>query len=228
MENEQEIQEAARAIVFFTDSYTQNKKRKEKEQPESKSNPSLTEITANLQSLQYQTQMNMSCKQVIQIPNLLQSLIELTRFKLDTHFNKEKDLLELEVRHSSRRCLYLIQRFGDEQDQTELVNQGYGRVISFSYCTAGGIGEEHNKEINDGLLNIYNFLKTLHEGRNNNYQPSFQPLPLLARRSDEQKEEEGADEEIEAQMKNNGHYDSFKHEAIWAKVATLNRFIHDN
>ncbi|KAA6367965.1 MAG: hypothetical protein EZS28_036508 [Streblomastix strix] len=224
MENEQEIQETARAIVSFTDSYAQNKQRKENEQPDSKSNPSLTEITDNLQSLQYHIQMCKSCKYVIKIPNLLQSLIELTRFRIGTYFNKEKDLLELEVRHSSRRCLQQIQKFGDQSDQTELVNYGYVRVTSLSFSTAGGIGEEHNKEINDGLLNTYNFLKALHEGRTR--QPSFQPLPLLARRSEEKLEEEGADEEIEAQMKNNGHYDSFKHEAIWAKAATLNRFIN--
>ncbi|KAA6322450.1 MAG: hypothetical protein EZS28_054434 [Streblomastix strix] len=113
--------------------------------------------------------------------------------------------MRLEIRCNSRWCLYWIQQFGDEQDQSELVNNGYGRVTSISFCTAGGKGEEQDKEISDGLYYISRFIRELHLGRNNDYQPSFQPLPLLARRSEEQIEEEGANEEIEAQLNNNGY-----------------------
>ncbi|KAA6364592.1 MAG: hypothetical protein EZS28_039881, partial [Streblomastix strix] len=78
-----------------------------------------------------------------------------------------------------RLCLYQIQRFGDEQDQIQLVNIRYGRVICIQFCTAGGVGEEKDKEIINGLNCIYFFLRDLHEGRNSYGQPSFQPLPLL-------------------------------------------------
>ncbi|KAA6360011.1 MAG: hypothetical protein EZS28_044462, partial [Streblomastix strix] len=65
----------------------------------------------------------------------------------------------------------------------------------------------------------------LHEGRND-WQPSFQPLPLLVRRTDEQIEEEGANEEIDAKMENNGLYVHIKIWANEAKKATLNHFIY--
>ncbi|KAA6368744.1 MAG: hypothetical protein EZS28_035729 [Streblomastix strix] len=134
---------------------------------------------------------------------LLHSLTTLSRFKVGNHIGQVFDLQRLKVRSSSSWCLYRIQRFGDAKVQTELVNNGYGRMIFISFCTAGGIGEEHNKEIYSGLYCIYWFFKELYEGRNND-QHSFQPLPLLARITEEQIEEEGANEEIEAQMNNNG------------------------
>ncbi|KAA6377854.1 MAG: hypothetical protein EZS28_026620 [Streblomastix strix] len=132
----------------------------------------------------------------------------------------------LKVRSSSRWCLWRIQQYGDEQVQSELVNNEYGRVTSITLCTAGGKGEEQDKEINDGLDRINNFLRELHEGKNDFYQLSFQPLPLLARRTEEQIEEEGANEEVEAQMNNNGYYGGIKCRANQANAETLNRFIN--
>ncbi|KAA6310100.1 MAG: hypothetical protein EZS28_056376, partial [Streblomastix strix] len=76
--------------------------------------------------------MNKSSKQVTQIPKLLQSLIALVTFRLGTHLNEQMDLLRLEVRRQSRECLRYIQVYGDEQDQQELVNNGYRRVIFLS------------------------------------------------------------------------------------------------
>ncbi|KAA6354791.1 MAG: hypothetical protein EZS28_049682 [Streblomastix strix] len=151
---------------------------------------------------------------------------ELTRFRLGTHLNKEEDRQNLEVRNKCRWCLRYIQECCDEQIQTELVTQGYGRVISITFCTAGGKGEEQDVEIRLGLRSIFSFLRELHAGRNNGWQPSFQSLPLLARRSEEQIEEEGANEEIDAQMNNNGDDGYIKSNAKWAKAVTLNRFIN--
>ncbi|KAA6357771.1 MAG: hypothetical protein EZS28_046702 [Streblomastix strix] len=224
MQTEQKIQNAARNIITFTDSYTQGKQGKQNEQPESKSKPSLTAIASSLKYIKYQIQNNNTSKSVIQIPNLLKSLTTLVTFRLDTHLREEIDRQILEVRHQSRECLRFIQVYGDEQVQTELVNNEYGRVISFSYSTSGGKGEERDYEIYNGLDFILQFLRDLHEGRN--YQPSFQPLPLLARRTEEQIEEEGALEEIDAQMINKGKNGDIK---IWtneAKVMQLNRFIY--
>ncbi|KAA6375686.1 MAG: hypothetical protein EZS28_028787, partial [Streblomastix strix] len=111
-------------------------------------------------------------------------------------------------------------------DQQDLVNNEYGRVMFISFCTAGGIGEEHNKKICNGLFYIYWFLKDLHEGKTY-VQPSFQPLPLLARITKEQIEEEGANEEVDAQMNNYNGYDGYIREwANEAKAAIMNRFIH--
>ncbi|KAA6372018.1 MAG: hypothetical protein EZS28_032455 [Streblomastix strix] len=169
--------------------------------------------------------MNKSSKYVIRIPKLLQSLLALVTFRLGTHLREQTDLLRLKVRRQSRWCLYQIRVYGDEQMQSELVNVEYGRVISISFSTSGGFGEEQDLQIRYGLHDISRFLSELHEGRQD-WQPSFQPLPLLARVSLEQIEEEGAIEEIEAQMNNNGYGSNIKYWAKDAKSETLNRFIH--
>ncbi|KAA6374193.1 MAG: hypothetical protein EZS28_030281 [Streblomastix strix] len=139
---------------------------------------------------------------MIKNQNLLRPLASLTIFKLGNHQNQEVDRLRFNIRSNSRYCLSLILNSGDAQDFADLVNVQYGKVICISLSTAGGIGEEEDYEINFGLENIYDFLRDQHDGRN--WLPFFQPLPLLARRTEEQMKEEGAIEEIEAQMSNNG------------------------
>ncbi|KAA6362753.1 MAG: hypothetical protein EZS28_041720, partial [Streblomastix strix] len=201
MQTKQEIQNTTSVIISFTDSYAQNKQGKQNEQPESESLPPLSEVGSTLLSLRNQIEMNKSYKQVILIPKLLQSLVALSFYKIGNHIDLEVDQQRIDVRSWSRACLSWIQSFGDEQVQQELVRQGYGRVMSLSFCTSGGVGEEQDAEIRDGLYRISRFLNQLHEGRNYP-QPSFQPLPLLVRSTEVQIEEEGAIEEIDAQMKN--------------------------
>ncbi|KAA6370684.1 MAG: hypothetical protein EZS28_033788 [Streblomastix strix] len=190
MNSEQEIQNAAIAIISFTNSDTKNKQEIQNEQSDSEQTPSLTDIVSCLESLKEQIQMNRSSNQVVQIPKLLQSLIALVTFRLGTHLREQTDLLSLAVRHWNRL-----------------------------------IGEERDKEIYIGLFYIYRCIRALHEGRNYP-QPSFQPLPLLDRRTVEQMEEEGAIEEIEAQVSSNGLGGRIKFWAINAKAVTLNCFIH--
>ncbi|KAA6371347.1 MAG: hypothetical protein EZS28_033126 [Streblomastix strix] len=227
MQQKQEFYETARDIVSFTDSYTQNKQGKQNEQPESESISSLTDIASTLQTLSHQIGENNTCKQVIQIPKLLQSLSTLSLYKIGIHIGQELDQMRLEVRSFSRECLRYIQQLGDEQIQSELVNNGYGRVTSITFSTAGGKGEEQDLEIMNGLMYIQYFLRALHYGRNDFYwQPSFQPLPLLARNTEEQMEEEGANEELEAQLNNNENRWGIKSNANSVKAAILNRFIH--
>ncbi|KAA6393869.1 MAG: hypothetical protein EZS28_010603 [Streblomastix strix] len=227
MQSKLKVNEIARAIISFTDSYTQNKKRKQNEQPESESIPSITKICSSLEFLRYQILNNNTCKQVIQIPKLLKSITTLSLYKIGIHIGQELDQQRLEVRHWSRWCLYWIQFYGDAQDQSELVNNEYGRVMFITFSTAGGIGEERDKEILYGFNYISDFLRQLHEGRNNR-KPSFQPLPLLARITEEQIIEEGANEELEAQIKNKGNNGSIKYWTNEAKAVVLNRFIHRN
>ncbi|KAA6359721.1 MAG: hypothetical protein EZS28_044752 [Streblomastix strix] len=169
--------------------------------------------------------MNRSCKQVIQIPKFLHSLTVLSSFKLGNHSNQEVDLQRLKVRQWSRECLSRVLNGGDAQEFADLVNVGYGKVICISFSTAGGIGEENDYDIFNGLMCIFDFFRELHEGRND-LQPSFQPLPLLARRTKEQIEEEGANEEMEAQMNNNGYNCRIKYYAKYAQAVILNHFIH--
>ncbi|KAA6358539.1 MAG: hypothetical protein EZS28_045934 [Streblomastix strix] len=225
MQSKHEINGIVRAIVSFTDSYVQNKQRKQKEQQESESTLSLDQVASGLDSIYGQILRQKSCKFVIRIPKLLQSLSTLSRFRLGTHLSEQTDLLRLNVRSLSRQCLRYIQRFGDEQVQSELVNNGYGRVMTLSFCTAGGIGEEQDGEIWEGLIRIHWFLEALRYGRNDDWQ-HFHPLPLLVRESLEQIEEEGAIEEIEEQMKNNGFDGHIKREAKDVKSETLNHFIN--
>ncbi|KAA6314284.1 MAG: hypothetical protein EZS28_055608, partial [Streblomastix strix] len=178
--------------------------RKQKEQLESESADSLIEIAAYLEYLSDKIRNNNAIKQMIKNQNLLRPLTSLTIFKLGNHSNQELDQLRFNVRCNSRWCLRWIQISHYTQDFADLVNVQYGKVICISLSTAGGIGEEKDGEIRNVLIRISDFIKDLHEGRND-YQPSFQPLPLLARMTEEQMEEEGANEEMEAQMNNKGY-----------------------
>ncbi|KAA6373574.1 MAG: hypothetical protein EZS28_030900 [Streblomastix strix] len=218
------MQDAAIAIILFTDSYAYKKERKQKEQPESESTDSLIEIAANLEYIRDKIWNNKEFKQMIKNQNLLRPLASLTIFKLNNHSNQEVDRLRFNVRQESRWCLSRFHYNGDAQDFADLVNVQYGKVTCISLSTAGGIGEEKNEDIYIGLENICNFLREQHEGRNSSWLPSFQPLPLLVRMTEEQIEEEGAIEEVEAQMKNKGYYD-IKYYANWVKAETLNHFI---
>ncbi|KAA6387526.1 MAG: hypothetical protein EZS28_016945 [Streblomastix strix] len=228
MESKQEVQISANAITLFTDSYEQNKQRIEKEQPEFEPISLLAEISASLKYLTNQIQNNNTSKSVIQIPNLLKPLITLGTFRIGTHLREEIDLQRIEVRSWSRQCLYYIQGQGDKQVQTELVNNSYGRMICISFSTAGGKGEEYDQDIYYRLIRISRFLRQLHEGRHYFGQPPFQALPLLVPVSLEQIEEEGANEELEAQMKNIGYNGGIKAWANDAKAAILNHLIHSN
>ncbi|KAA6374770.1 MAG: hypothetical protein EZS28_029702, partial [Streblomastix strix] len=110
-------------------------------------------------------------------------------------------------------------------DRCQYVRQGYGRMMSITFCTAGGKGEEQDEEIYNGLKQISRFLRELYEGRNGLHS-YFQPLPLLVRRTEEQMEEEGTCEEIEAQIKNKGLDGNIKRDANYAKDMILNCFIY--
>ncbi|KAA6403462.1 MAG: hypothetical protein EZS28_001016 [Streblomastix strix] len=220
MQSKQKIEDLARAIISFADSYTNMKGRKQNEQSESEPKPSLMDVTSSLQSLSKQIYID-PCKSLIQIPKLLQSLVALSRFKVGTHIDSDEDRQRVQMRSNSRDCLRLIQFYGDEQAQQELINIGFGKVMSITFSTAGGKGEEQDEEIYYGLQNIFNFLLELRKGRNGQHS-SFQPLPLLARIFIEQMEEEGANEEIEVQMKNNKISGSIKREANKAKATALN------
>ncbi|KAA6361344.1 MAG: hypothetical protein EZS28_043129 [Streblomastix strix] len=226
MQQKQEFYETARAIVSFTDSYTQNKQGKRNEQSNQEQTPSLVEISAYLQYLRDQICYNNALNSVIHIPKLLKSLSALVTFRLGTHIDLDVGNQRLKVRSLSRQCLYRIQYIGDEQVHSDLINNGYVRVMSISFSTAGGKGEEQDEEILNGLIRIYDFLIGLHEGKTQ--QPSFQTLPLLVRNTEEQMEEEGADEELDAQMNNNGFNGRIKSNANDAKAMTLNHFIHRN
>ncbi|KAA6384939.1 MAG: hypothetical protein EZS28_019532 [Streblomastix strix] len=225
MQSEQDFNGIARAIISITDFDLKNKQQKQNEQSNSEQTTSLTDIVFSLESLLTQILMNSSCKNVIQIPKLLQSLTTFSRFKLGSHFIKDIDRRRLEVRSWSRYCLHWTQVYRNEQIQSDLANFGYGRVTSLLFSTAGGNGKEKFDEINDGLIYINYFLRQLHEDRNNYGQPFFQPLPLLIRNTEEQIEEEGANEEIEAQMNNDGYNGLIKIQANLDIAETLNRFI---
>ncbi|KAA6391694.1 MAG: hypothetical protein EZS28_012781 [Streblomastix strix] len=108
----------------------------------------------------------------------------------------------LQVRSKSRDCFYWVHLCGDASDQSELVSVGYVGMCAITCSTAGGQSEEQDWEIYWGLFRISQFLKKLHLGRNYAGQPSFQPLPVLVQRSQEQIEEEGGNEEVDSQQIN--------------------------
>ncbi|KAA6390527.1 MAG: hypothetical protein EZS28_013949 [Streblomastix strix] len=221
MQLKQEIEDLAKTIISFADSYENSKEKKKIEKSDSESTPFLIEVTSSLQILQNQLKNNNAYKSVTQTPNLLQSLSILSNYKFGTHKSEQVDQQRLALRSSSRWCLYWIHFYGNEQDQSNLVNQGYGRVMSIIISTAGGAGEEQDKNIWCELRFIYLFLGALHEGRK--CSPSFQPLPLLEQSMKEQMEEEGANEEVDAQMISSG-FDLMR-QVQFAKETILNHFV---
>ncbi|KAA6378532.1 MAG: hypothetical protein EZS28_025940, partial [Streblomastix strix] len=108
--------------------------------------------------------------------------------------------------------------YGDESTQYELVSSEFAVLQVLQVSTAGGDGEQEGNEIANVLGNISKFLQSLHQGRKTDefYQiPSFPQQISLARRLDEQIEEEGGNEEIESQLINKKIYDV----TGWAKDA---------
>ncbi|KAA6390872.1 MAG: hypothetical protein EZS28_013604 [Streblomastix strix] len=107
---------------------------------------------------------------------------------------------------------------------SELINARYVGVLVIAISTASGSGEEQDVEISNRLNNISDFIRCLNQGRYYN-ETQFPPQPLLVRRSVEQIEEEGGNEEIQSQLINKGYSDNIKNSAIRAKGMILNYFI---
>ncbi|KAA6376560.1 MAG: hypothetical protein EZS28_027915 [Streblomastix strix] len=111
-------------------------------------------------------------------------------------------------------------------DFADLVNYEYGRVMFISFSTAGCICEEQVYEIWNGLNCNFLFLRDIHQ--DGNYNTSFPHLPLFARITEEQIEEEGANEELEAQMSNNGYNDNILLQTNIAKATIMNHLIYNS
>ncbi|KAA6366790.1 MAG: hypothetical protein EZS28_037683 [Streblomastix strix] len=165
---------------------------------------------------------------MIHTPNLLHSLIQLNRYNINNHINEEKDREALIIRDRSRLCLGNIQKYGDESTQFELVSSEYAGVQVLQVSTAGGDGEQDDGQIFDGLYNISEFLKSLYQGRQTNYPnsgPKFPQQISLARRLNEQIEEEGGNEEVESQLINKWNNENINDQANRAKAEILNFYI---
>ncbi|KAA6386979.1 MAG: hypothetical protein EZS28_017494 [Streblomastix strix] len=148
---------------------------------------------------------------------------------MNNHTNEEEDRKASLIRSESGQCLYRIQIYGDESTQSELVSSEYAVISVLQVSTAGGDGEQEDFGIFSGLYNISEFLKSLYQGRqtdNINPGPPFPQQISLARRSNEQIEEEGGNEEIEAQLINKGEiFGQIKQTAKNSKCQLLNYFI---
>ncbi|KAA6367695.1 MAG: hypothetical protein EZS28_036778 [Streblomastix strix] len=190
------------------------------------SSSSISLITSSINLLNKLIQNNNNkCKEVSNITNALHSLTALSIYKIGTHISQENDLQTLALRSGSRGCLFCIHECGDASAQSELVNINYTKVLVIAISTASGQGEEQDDEIFYKLDRISNFIRCLNQG--NQYNPIYPPQPLLARRSDEQLEEEGGNEEIDSQQINEGRqYRNVKYEAYEAKAAILNNFVN--
>ncbi|KAA6389593.1 MAG: hypothetical protein EZS28_014880 [Streblomastix strix] len=197
------------------------------DQQQSESSSSLSLITQSLDLLdRLINNNNNNRKVVINTPNALHSLSTLTNYKINIHFSQEMDKQTFKVRHSSRWCLFYIQEQGDASVYSELVKARYVGVLVIAISTAGGTGEEKDDEIRDQLFLISEFIRSLNQGRN--YNATFPPQPLLVRRSDEQIEEEGGNEEVDSQLINKGDYGHIKDHANRAKEWILNYFIEQD
>ncbi|KAA6376198.1 MAG: hypothetical protein EZS28_028274 [Streblomastix strix] len=94
--------------------------------------------------------------------------------------------------------------------------------LSKSIGAAGGFDVDNDKEINQILGNIKQFFSNLQRGRYYG-DAQFPPQLALAKLSNEQLEEEGCLEEIEAQLINKNKYST-----KWTKYAVYNFFIDKN
>ncbi|KAA6390993.1 MAG: hypothetical protein EZS28_013480 [Streblomastix strix] len=166
---------------------------------------------------------NNKCQEVINTPKVLHSLTTLSIYKIGTHFNQENDQQTFALRSGNIGCLWYIQFFADASVQSELVNANYTGVLVITVSTASGHGEEYDNEIYWGLDQISNFLRCLNKWKY--YNATFPPQPLLARRADEQIEEEGGNEEIDSQQKNKAFSCNIKDNANRAKGSIFNYFI---
>ncbi|KAA6384011.1 MAG: hypothetical protein EZS28_020465 [Streblomastix strix] len=99
----------------------------------------------------------------------------------------------------------------------------YVGVLVIAISTASGSGEEYDNKFSHVLDFISDFIRSLNKGKI--YYATFPPQPLLARRSEEQIEEEGGNEEIESQLINKENSGNIKNNANEAKGAILNYFI---
>ncbi|KAA6390742.1 MAG: hypothetical protein EZS28_013734 [Streblomastix strix] len=228
MQSEQRIKDTTASIISFANSYTCGKKGKLNEQskPEPESTTPLKDIISSLEFLLNQIQKNITHIQVIYTQKLLHSLSILTIYKINGQGDQKFDKQTFEVRRSSRYCLWNIHLWSDEYVQSELVRIRYANILAIAISTAGGSGEEQDLEIMNGLSHIYQFLAILHNGSN---YPLFLPLPLLAHSSKEQIEEEGGNEEVEAQLINNGNINcNIKDNAKWTKRSIFDHFIHSS
>ncbi|KAA6383819.1 MAG: putative cathepsin B1 cysteine protease [Streblomastix strix] len=202
-----------------TDSQEQNNLQQSQEQ-----SSSISLITSSLKLLENLIRNDNIYKEVIKTPKALHSLSTLSIYKIGTHFSQQNDQQTLQVRSSSRDCLLQIYCRGDASTQTELVNARYAGALVIAISTAGGHGEEQDGEIYWGLNFISIFLRCLNQVRNFNA-TQFPPQPLLVRRSVEQLEEEGGNEEIESQINNKENSGNIKSQANRAKATVLNYFI---
>ncbi|KAA6375036.1 MAG: hypothetical protein EZS28_029435 [Streblomastix strix] len=138
----------------------------------------------------------------MQIPNLLHSLIKLCNYKQNTHIIKKEDEQSEHIRKNSRLCLSNIWNHGDQSTFIELATVGYALALIISLSTAGGIGDQEDCNICYGFNNIIEFLRQLHLGRQ--YYTNFPPQPALCKVCEEQIEEEGGIDEVDAQTINKG------------------------
>ncbi|KAA6387841.1 MAG: hypothetical protein EZS28_016634 [Streblomastix strix] len=101
-------------------------------------------------------------------------------------------------------------------------------VTAISISTAGGIGEQNDIEIREGLSNISVFISNLHYGTcspfNFMFIMSYTLQPVVIKNCEEQLEEEGGNEELEAQQINVG-YSVIKSFANQYKRWALNYFV---
>ncbi|KAA6360205.1 MAG: hypothetical protein EZS28_044268 [Streblomastix strix] len=170
----------------------------------------------------------------INTPNFINSLIKLAEFKFNNDTNFEEDNQSLKIRNESKQCLDSIHSWGDEQAQVELVTNGYPRILVNIINTAGGNEQEQEGRIYQGLWNIFNFIGEILKGRETDPDyglfPSFPPQPVLFKSCQEQIEDEGGNEEMEAQLvnKRKGEYDDINNRANFAKRRILNIFVDNS
>ncbi|KAA6382064.1 MAG: hypothetical protein EZS28_022409 [Streblomastix strix] len=142
-----------------------------------------------------------------------------------------ENILAVQIRRDSRRCLSHIQIYGDEQVHTKLIAFKYPRLLAISFSTAGGLEECDDHAIYDGLEFISNFIRNLHYGRKADkfwVGPELPPQKYSAKLANDQIEEEGTNEEIDAQLINEGkgqYIGNIKEKTKQAKETILNLYI---
>ncbi|KAA6396393.1 MAG: hypothetical protein EZS28_008081 [Streblomastix strix] len=167
------------------------------------------------------------------IPNLISSICKLCKFNFEILISDKEVLIIQDIRNHSIRSLGWIQCHGDNDAQSQLYKLGYAGMMAVAVGICGGYIANNNGDIKLALSSIGCFFSRIHEGRQIYREDidediSFPPQPELTKPSEEQFEEEGGNEEIEALLIDKGRNEfddeSINVRSIKAKYSILNHF----
>ncbi|KAA6392604.1 MAG: hypothetical protein EZS28_011865 [Streblomastix strix] len=150
------------------------------------------------------------------------------QYKINVQTNDNKDQQSYLIRKRSSQCLQHVLLYGDESVYADLQNIGFVGTSIIPISSAGSFGENDEDQMFMGLIDVSSLFISLHNVSDNPHYPTFPPQPTLLKTSQEQVEEEGAYEEVESLLIDNGRRNCIKKRAKQTKREILNIWIDMN